>query len=57
MWQLQRKGSNTFSGGPAGPCKLAVMRYSAEFSITKKKRFSFWNYVVSIEKKYGIKML
>ena len=48
-WQLQRKASNTFSAGPAGPCNLAVMCYSAELSLTKK-RFSFWNYVVSTEK-------
>ena len=29
---------------------VAVMRYLAGLSLTKKKRFSFWNYVVSIEK-------
>ena len=59
-WQLQRKASNTFSAGPAGPCNLAVMRYSAEISLTKKKLFSFWNYEKNMkrkyERKYGIKM-
>ena len=45
-WQLQRKASNTFSAGPAGPCNLVVTHYSAELSLTKN---SFWNYVISTE--------